>query len=500
MSPILILILLSLIGYKIYEFFTSVPPNVPPCLPRLPIVGSYWHLLWRNYNSPIEAIQYYVNKLRSRILTCYLGDAMAVIVTDYKSIKEVLSREEFDGRTSEIDIILDRSFRKKLGIFFTEEKFLQEQKRFILRNMRDFGFGRRYEKYEAIMMEEMNLLVKMLKEGPINDKEKAYLKNGLIRFPDILYPYTANSIWEIIFGERFDRSEFHKLNDFCTSALQFQRSGNPIGGAIAYFWYLKYFGNMFGYKEFIDSNKRMEYLERNRHADQDEDRGVLGRYLEEVKKNENVTSNFTEQQLIMTIVDIMFPSVSIVPSTIVTIIKLVMHHPEVMRNVQKEIDRVVGIGRLVTWNDRKSLPYVEATIRETFRYETLTPTTVLHRALKDTTINGYNVPMNTVMVVSLKSINQDPDLWGDPEKFRPERFLNEDGQLVKDFTLPFGLGRRMCIAETFSRYHMFEVFAVLLQNFNFSFVEGEPTGLEDKVPGLVITPKETWVRVEPRYA
>lgn len=45
---------------------------------------------------------------------------------------------------------------------------------------------------------------------------------------------------------------------------------------------------------------------------------------------------------------------------------------------------------------------------------------------------------------------------------------------------------------------MFEVLAVLMQNFNFSFVEGEPTGLDDKQSGLIVTPKKTWIRVKPR--
>lgn len=57
----------------------------------------------------------------------------------------------------------------------------------------------------------------------------------------------------------------------------------------------------------------------------------------------------------------------------------------------------------------------------------------------------------------------------------------------------------MCAGETFARYNMFGVLAVLMQNFNFSFVEGQSTSLEDKLPGLITTPKETWVKVEPRY-
>lgn len=63
----------------------------------------------------------------------------------------------------------------------------------------------------------------------------------------------------------------------------------------------------------------------------------------------------------------------------------------------------------------------------------------------------------------------------------------------------FILGRRVCMGETFTRYNMFGIIAVLMQNFNFSFIEDEPNSLKDKMPGLIVSPKEMWIRVEPRY-
>lgn len=48
--------------------------------------------------------------------------------------------------------------------------------------MRDFGFGTRQVKYEEDMMEEVSLLIDMLKDGPINDKEKVLSKKKLTKF------------------------------------------------------------------------------------------------------------------------------------------------------------------------------------------------------------------------------------------------------------------------------------------------------------------------------
>lgn len=47
------------------------------------------------------------------------------------------------------------------------------------------------------------------------------------------------------------------------------------------------------------------------------------------------------------------------------------------------------------------------------------------------------------MVPGLYAFHSDPRLWGDPENFRPERFLDDNGKLClkKDITLPFGAGK-----------------------------------------------------------
>lgn len=76
------------------------------------------------------------------------------------------------------------------------------------------------------------------------------------------------------------------------------------------------------------------------------------------------------------------------------------------------------------------------------RHETLVPSAIPHLSLKETTFRGYNVPSQTAMIPSLYAFHLDKDLWGDPENFRPERFLNENGKLdlKLDKSLPFGAG------------------------------------------------------------
>ncbi|XP_078039429.1 putative cytochrome P450 304a1 [Augochlora pura] len=503
MLLILILIILAIIGYKFYEFITCVPPNVPPCLPRVPFFGSYCFLLMGDYKYPFKTLRYYVKKLKSKVLTCYMGPYCTIVANDYNSIKEVYTSDALDGRPTEVDIVKSRAFGGYYGIFFTEGLFWKYQRRFALKNMRDFGFGRRQEKYEADMMEEVIQLIDTLKNGPINDQEKTILRKGAAYFNDVLYLYATNSIWNIMFGERFHRSDYHRTKGLCKNAMMFQRDSDTTGGAIFQHKFLKYFGNMFGFAGAIKGHYGMvdfvkEYLDTRKilHSEGN-DTGMVDRYLTELQQQTDISS-FSEKQLIMVLVDFMFPALSAMPSTLTQLIKTMLHYPEVAKKVQTEIDSVVGTGRIVNWDDRKNLPYTEATIRESMRFETLTPLGVYHKALRDTTLFGYDIPMNTLVIANLSGMNTDPDLWGDPENFRPERFLKEDGQLTKDLTLNFGFGHRVCAGETFARFNIFAVFAALMQNFDFGFIEGEPTGWDDKLPGLIVSPKETWIRVEPR--
>lgn len=64
-----------------------------------------------------------------------------------------------------------------------------------------------------------------------------------------------------------------------------------------------------------------------------------------------------------------------------------------------------------------------------------------HRALRDTTIQGFNIPKDTMVIANLNAVLMDEKLYDHPHEFRPERFLDSKGNLtVPDHYLPFGFG------------------------------------------------------------
>lgn len=118
-----------------------------------------------------------------------------------------------------------------------------------------------------------------------------------------------------------------------------------------------------------------------------------------------------------------------------------LHNRRVQDNVRAELDRTIGPNRLPCLDDRNRLPYTEAVICEIQRIANVAPVGIVHRCTADVMLGKYAIPKNTMALVSLYSLHMDADYWGDPHVFRPERFLDDSGQLVKhECFLPFGLG------------------------------------------------------------
>lgn len=62
--------------------------------------------------------------------------------------------------------------QKKIGIFFREGESWNEQRRFALRHLRDFGFGRRFESFEKEIEVQIKQFIDIVENGPMYEYEK----------------------------------------------------------------------------------------------------------------------------------------------------------------------------------------------------------------------------------------------------------------------------------------------------------------------------------------
>ncbi|KAH7905306.1 cytochrome P450 [Hygrophoropsis aurantiaca] len=122
-----------------------------------------------------------------------------------------------------------------------------------------------------------------------------------------------------------------------------------------------------------------------------------------------------------------------------------MHSPEVQLRAQSEIDLLVGKNRLPTFDDRPSLPYVDAILRETLRWHPVTPLGVPHSTTSSDVYEGFYIPKGAIVVPNVWAMTHDENKYPNASQFKPERFLNAKGELNDDtVTLGYGFGRRIC--------------------------------------------------------
>ncbi|KAL4221775.1 hypothetical protein ACF0H5_020029 [Mactra antiquata] len=211
------------------------------------------------------------------------------------------------------------------------------------------------------------------------------------------------------------------------------------------------------------------------------------------------SSVFSKQRLTFALTDLLVAGFAPTSNYLMWMLLYIVAYPDVQEKIHKEIDAVVK-GRKVSLKDKKALPYIEAVFLEAGRIVTQTPFGVPHFTIMDAKIGGYDVDKDTVVLMNFYSAHYDKEYWGDPECFRPDRFLDNNGKLDAEKCsrcIPFGIGRRSCIGEKQAKLHVFLSFATMLQKCEFIKAPGEDLALSP-ILGLIYSPKEFRVLVKER--
>ncbi|KAJ8585906.1 cytochrome P450 [Rhizopogon salebrosus TDB-379] len=155
-------------------------------------------------------------------------------------------------------------------------------------------------------------------------------------------------------------------------------------------------------------------------------------------------------------------------STLLVFVLGMMLYPDAQKRAQAEIDAVIGTERLPTFEDRSSLPYVEAVLRETLRWNPVFPLGLPHFTTDSDVYNEYYIPKGAIVLANHWAMSRDEAQYKNPNDFNPDRFFTPDGQLNDDtVSFPFGFGRRVCIGKHFADASLWIAIVSLLATFRF---------------------------------
>lgn len=178
-------------------------------------------------------------------------------------------------------------------------------------------------------------------------------------------------------------------------------------------------------------------------------------------------------------------------------------NPAVAKKAQTELDAVVGTDRLPSFADREHLPYINALTKEVFRWNSVVPTAVPHRAVQNDIHDGHMIPKGSLVIPNIWKMTHDPRTYKNPMEFNPDRFLQAGERLPepdpKD--LCFGFGRRTCPGSHLADSTVFIMCATALAVFDVSkyVVNGiviEP--VHENTTGTISHPKPFKCVIKPR--
>lgn len=164
---------------------------------------------------------------------------------------------------------------------------------------------------------------------------------------------------------------------------------------------------------------------------------------------------------------------------------LLAQHPEAREKLLAELRSVLQ-GRAPTAQDLSNLPYLEWVINEAWRV--YPPAwTQGRRAIEAFDLDGYHFPAATIVVFSQWVLHHLPDIWGDPDAFRPERWDPANASKLPQFAyFPFGGGSRICIGMPFAQMETKLLLATILQRYSPRLKPGFALELQ---PRVTIRPK-----------
>ena len=162
-----------------------------------------------------------------------------------------------------------------------------------------------------------------------------------------------------------------------------------------------------------------------------------------------------------------------------------LRHPKAMLKLQQEVRGIIGHKKDITDDDIDRMHYLKAVIKESLRLHPPFPLLLPRVATRDVKVKGYDVAAGTVVMVSFWAIGRDPELWDEPDKFMPERFLNSsiDFKGVDFELIPFGAGRRGCPGIAYSMAVIELLVANLVAKFDWKLADGKDLDMNEG-PGI----------------
>ncbi|XP_046962214.1 cytochrome P450 4C1-like [Vanessa cardui] len=214
---------------------------------------------------------------------------------------------------------------------------------------------------------------------------------------------------------------------------------------------------------------------------------------------ENERNNNIDESGIREEVDaFLFAGFDTISTTLMFLIMRIANEPAIQEKIREEIDSIFGNStRSPTIEDLNEMKYTDCCIKETLRIYPAVP--YISRHLKEEVVlGGYRIPADTQINIMIYDLHQREDIYPEPKKFIPERFLpiNQIKRHPYAF-LPFSAGPRNCLGQKFAMLEMKTLISGIIRKYHIEPVT-RPEELAFNVNMILRTTKPIYARFRKR--
>ncbi|KAK0501134.1 cytochrome P450 [Armillaria luteobubalina] len=418
--PLIILLSGALVLYRLALLILRRRLPLPPGPKRLPLIGNLWNAprtgdhLWRTY---------------AKWATTY-GDVFYLDMPGNPTV--VINSAQ----------AADDLFQKRSGNYSDRPDFTMMKLSGWDNNLGFMRYSDRWRTHRRMLHQYFQPHAVPV-YYPVQLKATSVLLKQLLKSPDTFVLHIRHHagavIMKIVYGYDVDPNgdRFVKLvGRAVESARDF---GNPGACLVDYIPNLKYLPGWMPGTKFLR-------LARAWRKDVEEMTEETFKYTAELVAKGCASSSYVSENLTKIGTSENATHLEITVSTVLSAILAFLLYPEVQARAQAEVDAVIGHGtRLPNFDDRPQLPYIDAIVLETLRWNPVVPLGIAHRTMKEDVYRGYYIPAGTTVTGNAWAILHDEKNYPNPLVFDPDRFIPQDGKEAQpEPTVAFGFGRRIC--------------------------------------------------------
>jgi unspecific monooxygenase len=307
----------------------------------------------------------------------------------------------------------------------------------------------------------------------ITDITKQVIKNLQIDTPfsvrNLMQEISLKVILHTVFGI-YEGERFTQLQTLLCSMLNF--SDTPLRAAVNFFPVLqKDLGDWSPWGYFLKTREKIDqllYAEiQDRRNNPDPNRSdILSLMMSARDENGEAMTDVELRDELMTL---LVAGHETTASAITWALYWIHHLPEVKEKLLNELN---NIDENTDKNEIFRLPYLTAVCNETLRIYPIAMVTLPRIVQSPMEIMGYEFSPGSWLMGCIYLVHHNSDLYPQPEKFNPERFLER--QFAPYEFLPFGGGQRKCLGMSFALFEMKLVIATIMSQMDLKLLDNIP--------------------------